>query len=111
MSVMDRKKVGPFEDEAQRQMPRVAMGSLGNVVMVAGLTGRDFPYALTDVIAEGTMESGKTTVAEAASDARSRRRRKASPKAVALLERFKAVPSVDPHLFREDLDRVLDSTL
>jgi len=39
------------------------------------------------------------------------RRRKASPKAVALLERWKDLPSVDPHLLRADNERLLDSSL
>jgi len=55
--------------------------------------------------------TGKTRVADAAAVPGARPKRKASPKAVALLERFKEVPSVDPHRFREDVDRVLDPGL
>jgi hypothetical protein len=60
----------------------------------------------------GQLEpTGKTRVADGAAAPTVRPRRKASPKAVALLERFKDVPSVDPHRFREDMDRVLDPGL
>lgn len=64
-------------------------------------------------LAASHAEAGKTTVLTASEElARPKvRRRKASPKAVALLERFKDVPSVDPSLFREDIDRVLDTQL
>jgi len=58
------------------------------------------------------IETAKETVQSVTGEPRATtRRRKASPKAVALLERFKDVPSVDPHLFRADLDRVLDPHL
>jgi hypothetical protein len=39
------------------------------------------------------------------------RKKKASPKAVALLERWKDVPSVDPGLLRSDNERLFDSSL
>lgn len=54
-------------------------------------------------------ETRKTTVRAVSEDFPMRR--KAAPKAVALLERFKNVPSVDPLLFRADVDRVLDPGL
>jgi len=59
-------------------------------------------------------ETAKATVASASDELPvlpRARRRKAAPKAVALLEHFKDVPSVDPHLFRADIDRILDPGL
>jgi hypothetical protein len=64
-----------------------------------------------DALAASRPEAEKTTVLTASEEVPrpKPRRRKASPKAVALLERFKNVPSVDPNLLREDIDRVLDT--
>lgn len=71
--------------------------------------------ALIGAITAGrAVEAAKNTVQalnkELAAQPRARRR-KASPKVVALLERWKNVPSVDPDLLREDNERLFDSSL
>jgi hypothetical protein len=60
-----------------------------------------------------SLEAAKKTVRdfnETAPQRLEERRRKASPRAVALLERWKDLPSVDPHLLRVDNERLLDSS-
>jgi hypothetical protein len=60
------------------------------------------------------LEAAKNTVLEKskllATAAPGARQRKASPKAVSLLERWKDLPSVDPRRLRADNERLLDST-
>jgi hypothetical protein len=60
---------------------------------------------------ENAMREGEKVTVRNVTELPPARRRKAAPRAVALLDRFKDVPSVDPHLFRADLDRVLDPDL
>src|SRR5690349_1361409 len=128
MTVMDAKKMdAPNKTRAAvNNLARMAMARhhtdalgamhgaqigaiLGNVGV--GKTSAQVHRALALYTFEQLEPSGKTRVADAAAPPAVQQRRKASPKAVALLERFKDVPSVDPHRFREDVDRVLDPGL
>lgn len=69
-------------------------------------------YLIDEITRSPSAETAKSTVqSESGGLQATPRRRKASPRAVTLLEQFKDVPSVDPHLFREDLDRVLNPNL
>jgi hypothetical protein len=63
---------------------------------------------LEEAIAGSALREAEKTTVRSEAQSILARRRKAPPKAVALLEQFKDVPSVDPHLFRADMDRVLD---
>jgi hypothetical protein len=83
---------------------------IGHIGTSKGLIGAE--YWLDALAKTQPIETAKETVQSVTGEPRATpRRRKASPKAIALLERFKDVPSVDPHAFRADVDRVLDPGL
>ncbi len=103
---MGKYNTGALEDAVRGGRTGVVVGKTGS-----GKTSAHLHHALA-LYTLGQLEpTGKTTVAVESEAPVVRPRRKASPKAVALLERFKSVPSVDPHRFREDVDKVLDTSL
>lgn len=122
MTVMDAKRMeapdrtrAAVNDLARLTMPDLPLAkvvarpradSLGMVETSAQIHRALVLYTLVQL-----EPTGKTRVADTVAAPAVRPRRKASPKAVALLERFKDVPSVDPHRFREDVDRVLEPGL
>ena len=89
-----------YQDHLQRVRVVSGLGVLAGVERVQVLLEASGPAKktvreLNDVLPEGLIE----------------RRKKAPPKAVTLLERWKGVPSVDPVLLRSDNERLLDTSL
>jgi hypothetical protein len=109
-TVSTAKTMARYSADALGAMRGARLGTVvGNIGV--GKTSAQVHRALA-LYTLGQLEpTGKTRVADAAAVPAVRPRRMASPKAVALLERFKDVPSVDPHRFRKDVDRVLDPGL
>lgn len=122
MTVMDAKRIDA-PDRTRAAVSDLARLTMPDVPAARAMASRDADFlGMVQTSAQihralalytlGRLEpTGKTRVADTAAAPAVRPRRKASPKAIALLERFKAVPSVDPHRFREDVDRVLDPGL